>query len=249
MPAFDPIVLVPVYNHEHAIGDVVAALLAHPVNCLLVDDGSKASCAQVLDDLAARHAGRVRLLRLPHNQGKGGAMMAGFADAALHGHTHVLQIDADGQHDTDCVPQFLALARDNPAAMICGAPRYDNTVPLGRLLGRYLTHVWVWINTLSLEIRDSMCGLRVYPLAPVTELLAEERLGRRMDFDTEVLVRLNWRGVPIISVPTPVTYPADGVSHFRLLEDNVLISRMHARLFFGMLRRLPRLLGRKVGLA
>jgi glycosyltransferase involved in cell wall biosynthesis len=249
MPRFDPIVLVPVYNHEHAIGAVLDGVLIHPVNCLLVDDGSGPDCAQVLDNLATRHAGRVRLLRLPRNQGKGGAIMAGFADAALQGHTHALQIDADGQHDTTCIPEFLALASSQPDALICGIPRYDDTVPLGRLLARYLTHVWVWINTLSLDIRDSMCGLRVYPLAPVTALLAAERLGRRMDFDTEVLVRLHWRGVPVVNVPTPVTYPADGVSHFRPWHDNVLISRMHARLFFGMLWRLPRLLGRKAGQA
>ncbi|MBV8273319.1 MAG: glycosyltransferase family 2 protein [Cupriavidus sp.] len=249
MLKFDPIVLVPVYNHEHAIGAVVEGVLAQQVACLLVDDGSSPACARILRDLAARHAGRVRLLRLPENQGKGGAVMAGLAAAVTYGHTHVLQIDADGQHDTGHIPQFLALARDNPDAMVCGTPRYDDTVPLGRLVGRYLTHVWVWINTLSFGIRDSMCGLRVYPLASVMALLGEERLGRRMEFDTEVLVHLSWRGIPIVNLATPVTYPADGVSHFQPWHDNLLISRMHARLFFGMLWRLPRLLRRKAGLA
>ena len=67
-----------------------------------------------------------------------------------------------------------------------------------------------------------------------------------MDFDTEIMVRLSWKGVRIISVPTRVTYPRDGISHFRMLEDNVYISRMHTRLFFGMLWRLPALLSRRV---
>jgi hypothetical protein len=118
-------------------------------------------------------------------------------------------------------------------------------VPRSRLYGRYLTHVWVWINTLSFEIRDSMCGLRVYPLATACQIWRKQRIGRRMDFDTEVLVRLSWSGVTIINIPTHVTYPADGVSHFRLLKDNVFISLMHTRLFFGMLVRLPLLLGRR----
>ncbi|HRH16120.1 MAG TPA: glycosyltransferase family 2 protein, partial [Aquabacterium sp.] len=116
----------------------------------------------------------------------------------------------------------------------------------GRLYGRYLTHVWVWINTLSLEIRDSMCGYRVYPLQPVVDLLDRVKLGRRMDFDPELLVRLHWRGTAMVSVPTRVCYPLDGVSHFKMLQDNVLISRMHARLLLGMLLRLPLLLWRKV---
>jgi hypothetical protein len=119
-------------------------------------------------------------------------------------------------------------------------------VPRSRLLARYATHVWVWINTLSIDIRDSMCGFRVYPLPAVVSLIDSARLGRRMDFDPEVLVRLHWRGVAIVNRPTRVTYPSDGVSHFRLWQDNALISGMHARLFFGMALRLPWLLWRRV---
>src|SRR6185295_10895949 len=86
-----------------------------------------------------------------------------------------LQIDADGQHDAPDIPKFLARARAKPGAVICGVPVYDESVPMGRLVGRYATHVWVWINSLSLEIRDSMCGFRVYPLAPVVRLFGAAR--------------------------------------------------------------------------
>jgi hypothetical protein len=68
-----------------------------------------------------------------------------------------------------------------------------------------------------------------------------------MDFDTEIMVRMVWRGVRVLNVPTRVTYPVDGVSHFALWRDNVRISAMHARLFGGMLLRLPMLLARRVG--
>jgi hypothetical protein len=144
------------------------------------------------------------------------------------------------------VGKFLAMAADHPQAVICGEPVYDQSVPKGRLYGRYLTHVWVWINTLSLAIRDSMCGFRVYPLAPVVALIDQVAVGRRMDFDPELLVRLHWRGVRIESLPTRVSYPLDGVSHFKMWLDNLLISRMHAKLFLGMLWRSPLLLWRKV---
>ena len=123
---------------------------------------------------------------------------------------------------------------------------YDASVPKGRLYGRYITHVWVWINTLSFEIRDSMCGFRVDPLKVTVAVLDGANIGRRMDFDIEVLVRLVWRGLRLVNLPTRVTYPLDGISHFKALRDNVLISRMHARLFFGMLVRSPLLLLRKV---
>lgn len=244
--AFHPWVVVPVYNHEHAIGITVERLLPHGMPVLLVDDGSVASCAAVLRELASRHAGQVSLLRLDENGGKGAAVIAGMRQAATLGASHVLQIDADGQHDTADVPRFLAESAAHPDAVINGRPLYDESVPTGRLVGRYATHVWVWINTLSLDIADSMCGFRVYPLAATLALLDREYVGRRMDFDIEIIVRLHWAGVPIRTVPTRVTYPLDGVSHFRLWRDNARISAMHTRLFFGMLWRLPRLLLRRV---
>jgi glycosyltransferase involved in cell wall biosynthesis len=241
---FQPWVVIPVYNHEAAITAMVDGVRAHGLHCLLVDDGSHAACAGVLRALAQQEC--VQLLRLEVNQGKGGAMLAGFRAAAQGGASHVLQIDADGQHATADIPKFLAMAEANPGSVINGAPVYDASVPKGRLYGRYLTHVWVWINTLSFDIRDSMCGFRVYPLADVLGLIERERVGQRMDFDPDILVRLHWRGVPVLTLPTPVRYPTDGISHFDLWRDNVRISRMHTRLFFGMLRRLPRLLGRKL---
>ena len=242
--AFRPVAVIPVYNHGDAIGGVVANVRAGGLRCLLVDDGSDAACAAVLDALA--RAPDVTLVRLPRNQGKGGAMMAGLRAAAAAGWTHALQIDADGQHDAGDIPVFLARAAQSPAAVICGRPVYDDSVPAIRFYGRYASHMWVWICSLSFAIRDSMCGFRVYPLASVVPLLDSERLGRRMDFDAEVLVRLHWRGVEMVNLPTRVTYPRGGVSHFRYGFDNLLIVAMFVRLFAGMLRRSPLLLWRKL---
>lgn len=238
--------VVPVYNHGAAVGAVVASLRRHGLPCVLVDDGSEAGCAAVLDALTAGEPGAITLVRLAQNQGKGGAMMAGLREALRLGFSHALQIDADGQHDAGDIPAFMTQAQAQPERLICGCPRYDASVPKGRLYGRYATHIWVWINTLSLEIRDSMCGFRVYPLAPTVALINRVKIGRRMDFDVEILVRLYWQGMRIVNQPTRVHYPSDGVSHFKAVLDNVLISRMHARLFFGMLLRAPHLLLRKV---
>lgn len=241
------LIVIPVYNHERGLATMLEALAASGARCLLVDDGSSQTCAQALDAMAAAHASWLSLLRLPDNGGKGAALIAGFAEATRRGYSHVLQIDADGQHAASDIPRFLGLAAAHPDTLVLGQPQFDHSVPRGRLIGRYATHIWVWINTLSLAVKDTMCGFRVYPLAPVTALLHDTPLGQRMDFDTEIVVRLYWMGVPVINLPTPVHYPADGVSHFKLWRDNVLISRMHARLFFGMLWRLPRLLARKFG--
>lgn len=238
-------IVIPVFNHEGAMPAVLDSLKGFGLDCLLVNDGSSEECSRVLEALALEQAAWVSLLTLEQNQGKGGAVMAGLLEARQRGYSHALQIDADGQHDVRDLPKFLEAAEADPEAVICGVPLFDASAPKARLYGRWATHIWIWINSLSLQIKDAMCGFRLYPLNSVVKLISEVELGRRMDFDPELLVRLSWRGARIVSIPTQVQYPLDGRSHFRLFSDNWLISRMHARLFFGMLFRSPLLLWRK----
>lgn len=239
-------VVIPVYNHERAIGAVVEALRPYKVPVILVDDGSNTACREVLEGIASYEAGWVSLVRLPENTGKGGAVSAGIREAASRGFTHAIQIDADGQHRIDDLPKFLAERDAHPNAVISGLPVFDASVPKGRLYGRYLTHICVWANTLSFDIKDSMCGYRVYPVRTVMNLIDRVRIGQRMDFDVELLVRLHWRGVEIRQVPTPVMYPTDGVSHFQLFGDNARLTVMQLKLFLGMVIRSPIILFRKV---
>jgi glycosyltransferase involved in cell wall biosynthesis len=238
-----PCALIPIYNHKVTIARTVQALRAQGLPVIVVDDGSDAETRAVLDALAAD--GDIHLLRLPHNQGKGAALVAGLLAARDAGHSHALQIDADGQHDVNDVPRFLAESQQHPRAMVCGRAVYDESVPKARLYGRYLTHVCVWMETLSLAIDDSMCGYRLYPLDATCAELDRARVPARMDFDTEIAVRLYWRGVPVRNLTTRVIYPENGLSHFRMLRDNVRISAMHTRLLLGMLPRAPRLLWRR----
>ncbi len=242
---FKPAVIIPVYNHQDAVGSVVEQLLAYELPILLVDDGSDVVCEQTLVQLEKAFE-RVFLLRLPQNGGKGAAVKAGLFWLERQRYSHALQLDADGQHAIGDVEHFLVHSERNPQALINGYPQYDETVPKHRYYARYLTHVWVWINTWSLSIRDSMCGFRVYPLDATVALLKSETCGDRMDFDTEIIVRWVWRGGVVENLPTKVNYPTDGVSHFKLWKDNALISWMHTRLFFGMLVRTPTLLKRKL---
>ena len=242
--AFNPCVVIPVYNHEHAIGTVVENIRAQNVPIVLVDDGSDAGCAAELDRLSAFE--NVRLLRHEHNRGKGAAVCWGLRYAFEQGFTHAIQVDADGQHALEDVSRFIEEARVRPNHVICGHPIFDASIPKSRYYGRYLTHAMVWLETLSFEVIDSMCGFRLYPLATTVALLNEHGVGARMDFDTEILVRLFWRGAPLHWIATRVSYPLDGVSHFRMFLDNVRMTSLHIRLIVGMLIRLPLLLSSKI---
>lgn len=240
---FAPCVVIPVYDHEHAIGAVVASVRAHALPVLLVDDGSALPCAAVLDQLAQQSG--VTLIRHSKNLGKGAAVCAAMREAHTLGFTHVVQVDADGQHTLSDLPQFVEESRAFPHSVICGRPVFDASIPRSRLYGRYLTHVMVWIETLSFDLVDSMCGFRLYPLRATIALLDDQGVGSRMDFDTEILVRLHWRNVATRWLDTRVCYPMDGVSHFRMFFDNVRMTSLHIRLTLGMLSRLPMLLARK----
>ncbi len=239
----NPCIIIPVYNHEVPLPRIMEGLRPYALPCILLDDGSRESCAEVIQGLSARYPW-ARSVREDINHGKGHAVKAGILLAQRQGHTHAIQIDADGQHTLGDLDKFLQAAAENPEAVITGVPVFDGSIPKIRYYGRYLTHIWVCVNTLSFNIRDSMCGFRVYPVDTCAKLIQTTPLGNRMEFDTEILVRLYWQGVSIVSIATRVGYPEDGLSHFRAFEDNARISLMHARLFFGMLWRFPRLLGR-----
>ena len=242
--AFSPCVLIPCYNNGTMMPRVLARLQPFGLPCIVVDDGSDSSTRQQLERLAAETA-NLTLIRLPQNAGKGAAVIRGLQAAAQSGFSHAVQVDADGQHAIEDIPQLLALAQAHPEALISGQPIYDDSIPRSRLYGRWITHVWVWIETLSLQLKDSMCGFRVYPVTPTLQLAQRVSLGQRMDFDTEVMVRLYWQGNTSYFVPTRVTYPPDGLSHFDAIKDNCRISLMHTRLFLGMLPRIPSLLFRR----
>jgi glycosyltransferase involved in cell wall biosynthesis len=242
--SFHPCALIPIYNHKDTITETVHALRAHGLPIIIVDDGSDDATRAVLQTIAQSEPA-LQLIRLPRNGGKGRALTAGLIAARDAGYSHALQIDADGQHNAGDVPRFLAEGRANPHALICGQPIFDESVPRARLYGRYVTHVCVWMETLSFTLRDSMCGYRLYPIEETCAEIDCAPLPARMDFDTEVAVRLMWRGVQVRNMPTRVIYPANGLSHFRMLHDNLRISAMHTRLLLGMLPRAPMLLWRK----
>ena len=226
------IALIPHYRHPTTLPQVVAALRAAGLPVLVVDDGSGEEYRAAVEAVCGEG---VQAAFRPVNGGKGSAVKWGVKLAAEQGYSHVLQIDADAQHDFADIPRFVETARAQPQAVVCGRPVYDGSVPKARLYGRKITDFWNAVNTCSRDIKDGMCGFRIYPVAPFLDVVHHEKVGDRMDFDNEILIRLYWRGLPFVWLDTRIAYREEGISHFRLRADNWLISKMHTRLFFGML--------------
>ena len=241
------LVLIPSYNPGPAVLTTVQAARAQWPVVWVVDDGSNDGSTASLQELAASDPG-LHLIVLPRNSGKGAAVLAGLEAAATAGFTHVLTMDADGQHPAALIPDFMAASQAAPAAMILGKPVFGPEAPALRVNGRKVSNGWANFETLWQGIGDSLYGFRVYPIAPLMRIMQGRRWMRRFDFDPEAVVRLCWAGVRPINKDAPVRYLSaeeGGVSHFRYLRDNILLTWMHTRLFLGFLGRLPLLLLRR----
>lgn len=241
------LVLIPSYNPGEKVYETVRAARQCWTPVWVVVDGSTDGSDSGLYEMAAKDAG-LRVLVLPHNQGKGAAVLHGLNEAVAEGFTHVLTMDSDGQHPAERIPAFMAESIRRPDAMILGVPVFESSAPRLRVQGRRVSNAWANLETLWAGIGDSLYGFRVYPIEPLREVMRSQRWMRHFDFDPEAVVRLCWRGVIPVNLPAPVRYyrsDEGGVSHFRYLRDNLLLSWMHARLFIGFIVRLPVLLIRR----
>jgi glycosyltransferase involved in cell wall biosynthesis len=247
-PSRTHLVLIPSYNPGNKVFETVRGAREQWSPVWVVVDGSTDGTPAALQEMVRTDPG-LRVLIREHNGGKGAAVLDGLTEAAAQGFTHVLTMDSDGQHPADRIGAFMAASMAAPAAMILGDPVFDASAPSIRVKGRRISNWWAKVETLWAGIHDSLFGFRVYPIAPLLRLMRSSRWMRRFDFDVEAVVRLSWAGVPARNLPAAVRYftPAEGgVSHFNYWRDNVLLSSMHSRLFFGFLIRLPYLLVRRL---
>ena len=240
MPDFCPTILIPSFNTGPILEETVRAAIASGYPVRVVVDGSTDGSDSCLAQFECQDA--VTIHRLPVNQGKGAAILYGIRAAQKDGFTHALAMDADGQHPADRIADYLNLGKQHPEATVFGSPVFDSSAPALRVGGRKISNFWANLETMGWGIDDSLFGMRLYPIRQLIEVLEDTRFARRFDFDPEVAVRLSWKGVPIINMPTAVRYPSaeeGGISQFRYFRDNTLLTWMHARLMIGFIIRSP----------
>jgi glycosyltransferase involved in cell wall biosynthesis len=243
-PSKTHLVLIPSYNPGKKVFNTVIEARQYWNPVWVVVDGSTDGSTNKLLTMAEQDDG-LRVIVLPENQGKGAAVLHGLDEAAQAGFTHVLTMDSDGQHPAERIPVFMAASSSQPESMILGMPIFDASAPRLRVNGRKISNMWANLETLWMGIGDSLFGFRVYPVDPLRQIMRKQHWMRHFDFDPEAVVRLCWRGVKPINLVAPVHYyttEEGGVSHFRYLRDNILLTWMHTRLLFGFLLRLPWLL-------
>ena len=231
------LVLMPSYNTGPSLARTVESALAQWNPVWVVIDGSTDGSAAIVQATAARDP-RLRVIVREHNGGKGAAVMTGVTRALAEGFTHVLTMDADGQHPASHIQEFMAASHASPDALVLGRPVFGPEVPLERLHGRKLSVALARLEILGAGIDDPLFGFRVYPAAALHRALLSTRRARGFDFDPEVAVRMVWMGTPTLNLSAPCRYLArdeGGVSHFHYLRDNLKLIWLHTRLLTQLL--------------
>ena len=216
-------VVIPVFDHAATLKDVVTRTLRIHDRVIVVDDGSRDGSGDELEGLA------VDLLRHGENRGKGEAILTGAERARTMGMTHIITVDADGQHAPEEIQGFIKLIHRFPDAVIVGRRRFSNAaVPWTRRFGRGFSNFWFRVQT-GRKLGDTQSGFRAYPLRVIEDLTLRTR---RYTFEIEVLVKAAWAGVPLREVDVSVRYPREGlyVSHYRIFVDNLRLSLLNAGL-------------------
>lgn len=236
--ALRPCVVLPTFNNAATLGDVLARLDTTGLPVIVIDDGSTDATGAIL---SAWRAGGERRLALAHgrNRGKGAALRTGFAEAARRGYTHAVTLDTDGQLDPAQVPGMVAQAAAAPAALVLGFRRRETPgYPRRSLVGRGLANLAIRAAC-GRRILDSQCGFRVYPLDAT---LSAGCRGDRFDYESEIITRLAWAGVPVVEAPVDCLYVMENrVTHFRPWVDSIRCVNAHCRLLLTMpWRRLVR---------
>ena len=237
-------IVIPVYNHEQRVADVVRGALAHGVPVIVVDDGSTDGTGERIKDIPG-----IRIIRHDANRGKGAAIKTGFGAAAAAA-DWAITIDADGQHDPANAVRLMKAARDYPAGerprpIVIGM-REDMTgadVPWTSRFGRGFSNFWVrasggeWVS-------DSQSGFRMYPLPEAIHLQVK---ADRFQFEVEILAKAGWNGIPVVETPVSVTYTpgTPRISHFRPFIDFLRNSGTFCRLIIQRLT-IPSIIRRKL---
>jgi glycosyltransferase involved in cell wall biosynthesis len=216
-------VVIPVYNHASTVAEIVRKSLKSGLDTLAVDDGSGPETQAAL-----RETG-VRVLRLEKNTGKGAAILAGARAAAESGHSHIITIDADMQHDPADIVKFIKKINESPTAIVAGERNLKAAgAPLSSRIGRRLSNSALKLLA-GVKIPDTQCGFRAYPARLLESLGC---VSRRYDFEMEVLARAARAGVPLETVKISVMYSADTQrnSNFKPFADVLRILKICLRL-------------------
>ncbi|MCD6035160.1 MAG: glycosyl transferase family 2 [Rickettsiales bacterium] len=219
------IVVIPAYNEEATIREIVESALKQSLKTIIVDDGSTDNTAQLLVDL------HVKVLHNHPNQGKAASLLKGIDYALREGAEAIITLDADGQHRPEDIPLFLEKAKTYPNHIIIGSRLHDVTkIPPLRLFANRMANFWIsWAS--GYRIKDSQCGFRLYPATLMRQIHLTAKPHEGFVFESEILIEAAKKGVRVVNIPIRALYKEviQRRSYYRPAWDTFMITLMVAR--------------------
>jgi glycosyltransferase involved in cell wall biosynthesis len=225
-------IIIPVYNSEQHIANVIEDVLQYTDTLIIVNDGSTDGTEEVINKSILSHTLiSVEIISYLKNRGKGYALKQGFRRALQLGFTHAVSFDADGQHLSSDIPVVWQTSQENPDALIVGSRKFDNpNMPQTNRFANRFSNFWFAVQTLQ-KLPDTQTGFRLYPLQKMGKI---RLFTTRYEAELELLVRCAWRGIRLVPQPVNVYYPPvnEKFSHFRGSIDFFRISVLNTILCF-----------------
>jgi len=216
------LVIIPTYNNEKTIGQIIRDVHEFTKDILVVDDGCTDGTGAILVDIKKVFP-ELQILKNKNNMGKGASLRSAFKKGYEMGMHYGITIDSDGQHFAVDMPLFVKKIIDHPGALIVGERNMTGSdIPSKSSFGHKFSNFWFRFET-GIDLPDTQSGFRLYPLDVLSRI---NLFTTKYEMEIEILVRCAWRGVPILSVPIKVFYePKETrVSHFRPIRDFTRVS-------------------------
>jgi len=211
--------LIPCFNEETHIADVVRRCREHAAAVLVVDDGSTDETAAT-----AEAAGAI-VIPLGRNRGKGVALNSGYAYAVRHDYDAVVTLDGDAQHNPDEIPRFIEAARPDDVHVVLGSRMSDvKDMPgLRRWTNRTTSRL---VSRLSGQpVQDSQTGFRLIKRAV---LQAVHCVTANYEAESEILIKAARKGFRIVEIPVSTIYHG-GKSSIHPVLDTLRFLRLVLR--------------------
>jgi len=210
--------LIPAYNEEKYIEGVIENSSKYEMDIIIIDDGSIDSTASIVESLISAYSPYLKLVRHSKNLGKGQALITGFDYIRENNYSGVITLDADGQHDTKEIINFLEVIKKEDPDLIIG-DRLGNTagMPFIRLATNIFTS-WIISKIAGKKVSDVQSGYRYLKTMAIKKIKLKTK---NFDTEPEIILRAGWQGMKILNVPIKTIYHDDFVSYVNPVKDTI----------------------------
>lgn len=220
MEKYKFIALIPAYQPDDKLIELVKKLAKEKVEIIVVDDGSKSKCKNIFKEIESIS----HVIHHKTNKGKGRALKTGleFIKKEYENNNYiVITLDCDGQHTIEDAKKLFEYNVKHPNTLVLGSRKFDKDVPLRSMLGNTITR-YIYSMVTGTKIYDTQTGLRSFSNRLIEQMILIT--GERFEYEINVLLQMAKEKIPIKEIIIQTIYLDDNASsHFNTIKDSIKI--------------------------